>query len=111
MVELIGIIAGAVLGAGGIVGVFFYFLRRSIEKRLVLAESEAEKRKELSHERAIIEDKLCHAYSRLFFWMYKAIIDGKSNGELKKAFENLETVENQKKDLDRNIIAVSERDT
>lgn len=104
------VIIGAILGTGGIVGVFFYFLRRSIEKRLVLAEKEAEKRKNLTHQRAIIDDKLCHAYSRLFFWMYKAIASGTHNGELEKAYVNLETVEGEKKDLDRKIIAESERD-
>lgn len=109
MGEYINIIIAAFLGSGGITGVFFYFLTRSIEKRLKSAESEAEKRKKIAHERAIIDDKLFHAYGRLFFWLYKAVVTGTHNGDLEKAFLELQQIEAEKKDLDRNIIVESER--
>lgn len=57
-----------------------------------------------------IDDELQHANGRLFFWLYKAIITGNHNGDLEKAFERLQEVEQKKKDLDRRIIAEAEND-
>lgn len=99
-----------IIGGGGIAGLFFHFLKRYIERKLKKAEDDADSRLQTRIKRMTIDDELQHSYGRLFFWLYKAIITGKHNGELEKAFETLQTVEQKKKDLDRQIIAAAEND-
>lgn len=104
------LILGAVLGGSGAVGFGFYFFRRYIENRLKTAEDQAKSRRAVRMKRVQIEDELRHCYGRMFFWLYRWAITGSRNGELDSAFQDLETAEERKKQLDREIIAASEGD-
>ena len=100
----------AILGSSGIIGLAFFLLRKYIEKRLTENERDIQKRREYRIKRMQIEDELHHAYGRLFFWMYRAVKSGQSNGELVEAFQALEDVEVRKKDLDREILVACEQE-
>lgn len=108
--EIVALIVGAIIGGSGLVGLVFFFLRRYIEKRLNGRDEEEQKRRENRMKRMEIDDKLHHAYGRILFWLYRAIITGHHNGELEAAFRSLEAAEAEKKDYDRRIIAESEQD-
>lgn len=53
----------------------------------------------------MVEDKLFHSYGRMFFWTHKYIVTQEHNGDLAKAFEQLQEAKQRKKELDREIIA------
>lgn len=107
---MIEVVITAVLGAGGVVGLFFYFFRRYIEKRLEAMEQRKEKRVKERQELLQLEDRLQHCYGRLFFWIHRAIVTGTHNGELQRAFEDLQSAEEEKKDFDRRILAVHQQE-
>lgn len=106
--EIISLIAGALIGGAGLVGLIFAFIRRYIEKRLTKREDEDKKKREQRLNRIKTEDELIHCQGRLFFWMHRAITTGQHNGDLEKAFENYQAAEKKRKDLDREIIAEHE---
>lgn len=106
--DLLWTVLGAALGGSGMVGMLFFLLRHYIEKRLNKAEREEVKHREARIRRNQIEDELDHAYGRLLFWQYRAIVTGQHNGELDKAFTDMQEAERRKKELDRAIIAENE---
>lgn len=103
-------VIGALVGGSGLCGLLFFFLRRYIEKKLGGVEEEEQKRRAARIRRTQIEDELHHAYGRLFFWLYRAVITGNHNGELDDAFQDLQNIEQHKKKLDREIIAEREQE-
>lgn len=110
MSEIWGIVVATVVGGSGILGLIFYFFRRSIEKILNKKEEEAKKQCEIRKRRRSIEDELWHATGRLFFWLNRWADTGEHNGELENAFRKYEAAEELKKQLDRDIIAEHEGD-
>lgn len=104
-IDIVKTIVLAIIGGGGIVGLLFFFLRKYIEDRLEANEEKERKLRAIRVRRMQIEDELHHGYGRVIFWLVKAIITGEHNGELEKAFKQLEMAEQKKKDLDREIIA------
>jgi len=107
---IISAVVSGIIGGSGIAGLFFHFLKRYIERKLQKAEADADSRLQIRIKRMTIDDELQHAYGRLFFWLYKAVVTQNHNGELEKAFEALQEVEQKKKDLDRQIIAEAENE-
>lgn len=103
--NLAEVLLTAAIGSGGAMGIFFFIFRYYIEKRLKEREEREKEQIEQKMERIRVNDKLTHCYGRLFFWMYKAIVDNKHNGELKQSFEELQEAEEEKKELDRKILA------
>lgn len=103
--EIITAVILAIVGGSGIVGLMFFFIRRYLENRLKENEDEEKRRREIHMRRVQIEDELHHAYGRLLFWIYRAIVTKTHNGELEAAFRELQAAEQKKKDLDREIIA------
>lgn len=98
-------IIAATLGSGGVVGLFFLFFRWWIEKAL----DEHEARRKAEHEYQIKRDELeakkSHCYGRMFFWLHKAIVTGQHNGDLEKAFEELQEAEEEEKAFERRKLA------
>lgn len=95
----------AVIGSGGVVGIMFKVAYRYIDKKLAQKEIEDQEHQKEKEERLRINDEIQHAQGRCFFWIYKAIMTGEHNGDLKSAFENLQNAENKKKELDQKILA------
>lgn len=96
----------AVLGSGGVAGVFFAVIRHYIEKRLSEAEAREAQRMQWKIEQKKADDEITHATSRVLFWMHHAIVhDGQHNGELEDAFNRLQIAEAKKKEMDREILA------
>lgn len=95
----------AVIGSGGVMGVFFFVFRYYIERKLKEREKKEDEQLSVKLERIRVNDRLTHCYGRLFFWMYKAIVDNHHNGDLDNAFKELQEVEEEKKELDRKILA------
>ena len=95
----------ALVGGAGIVGLAMYYLRRYIDKKLADEENAASERVALRQRRLRVEDRLQHAYGRMFFWLHRAIVTGQHNGDLEAAWTQLQRAEEEKKELDREIIA------
>lgn len=99
---------GAIVGGSGITGLLFFFIRSYIEKKISEREADERRKRELKIKRMIIDDKLRHCEGRLFFWLHKAIVTGNHNGDLKKAFDEYQEAEIERKELDREIIVENE---
>lgn len=95
----------AILGSGGVVSIFFFFFRRWIEKVLDEHEEKRKSMHEYQVKRDELEDKKSHCYGRMFFWLYKAIVTNQHNGDLERAFEELQKVEEEIKSFDRRKLA------
>ncbi len=99
----------ALVGSGGAVGILFWYLQRYLDKRLKISDDERRSRLEKQISSLKIENKIRHAYGRMFFWLYKAITTGEHNGDLKKAFEELEAAEQEQKEYDYQVLAEQEQ--
>lgn len=104
---LIGIAAG-IFGSSGLIGLFFFVIKRYLEKKL--NERDLKEKEKVKHrlERSKIERELWHALGRFCFWTYRAIVTGTHNGELQQAFEEFQAAENKSKELDMEILAINE---
>ena len=95
----------AMVGSGGVIGIMFKFAYRYLDKRLTQKELEDQARQKEKEERLRSNDKIQHRQGRCFFWIYKAIVDGRHNGDLEEAFKDLQDAENEKKEMDQRILA------
>lgn len=84
-----------------------WFFRLYLEKRLSAAEKKAEEKRKTAKRREEIDDRLHHAYGRMFFWLNRAVTAGEISGELKTAFEELQKAEKERKDFIRALAAVA----
>lgn len=96
---------GAVAGGGGVTSLCVWFFRRYLEKRLSAAEKRAEIRRKKARQGEEIDDRLHHAYGRMFFWVNRALVTGEVNGELKNAFDELQRAETERKEFMRSAAA------
>ena len=103
-------VIGAVLGSGGLVGLFFAYIRHFIDKRLVQREKEDAQHREQRASRLRLEDELEHANGRLLFYLYKAVVTGQHNGDLEAAWATYQEAEKKMKALDREILVAHEMD-
>jgi hypothetical protein len=108
--EITGTIAIAVIGSGGVVGLFFYFIRRYIEKKLNTAEELKAQEKKERQERRKVTMKLQYANGRLLFWMHRAIVKGEHNGELEDAFSEYQKAEAEQKAIEQEIVSRNNED-
>lgn len=106
------IVLAAVFGSGGLFGLTVFLFKRWLEKKLEQAETSAQKHKEEQQERYIVNDEYQHAVGRFLFWTAEGIrnfeeVSGTSywNGNLQKAYENVEEAEAKRKELDRRQLA------
>ena len=104
---LIGAAAG-IFGSGGLLGLFFFVIKRYLQKKLDERDEKEREKAQLRLERSQIERELWHALGRLLFWINRAIVTGTHNGELEKAFEDFQTAEEKSKALDMKILAMNE---
>ena len=103
--DVMQIALSAIIGGSGMCGLIFFFMKRYIEKRLNEREAQEAQEAELRRRRRRVNDKIQHATGRTLFWIVKAIETGEHNGDLKKSFEDLQTAEEEGKELDREILA------
>lgn len=109
--EVAAVIFTSLLGSGGLIGVASYAIKRYIDKRMEKEAEENRRRQEAKTRRMAVDDKLHHAYGRCLFWMQYHITKGvPPNGELNAAFQELQEAEEEKKQLDREIISWQEED-
>jgi len=109
--EVATVILTSMLGSGGLIGIATYAIKKYIDKRMEKEVEESRRRQEVKVRRMAIDDKLHHAYGRCLFWMKYHITKGlPPNGELSEAFQELQNAEEEKKQLDREIIAWQEEE-
>ena len=108
--QIIAIVLAAFLGGSGIAGILFYFARRSLEKKLEEAEKKSAARRAMKIKRFQNEDEWQHANGRVIFWLYNQAMGSDSRDHLKDAFDELQHVEAQKKELDRQALAELEQE-
>lgn len=106
--DLITVIVSALVGGSGLCGLVFFFIRRYIENALNERKQEDEINRKNRERRALIERRLKHAETRVIFWIVRAIETGEHNGELKGAFEDMQRVEKEMKELDYEILTINE---
>ena len=105
MERVIDIVLPAVLGSGGVVGIFFLIFRWYIEKTLSSKEEMRKKFHEYQVKRDELLSKKEHCQGRFNFWVYKAIVSGEHNGDLKKAFDDYQAAEMEQKTFERHQLA------
>lgn len=99
----------ALLGGSGLVGFTVYYIKRYIDKKLTESEKQIDEIRQYRLQKAKCDEKIQHTQGRLFFWLYKAVETGSHNGDLKNAFTELQEAEDEKKELEREIIAMYEQ--
>ena len=104
---LIGAAAG-IFGSGGLLGLFFFVIKRYLQKKLDERDQKEREKAQLRLERSRIEKELWHALGRFLFWVNRAIVTETHNGELEKAFEDFQAAEEKSKELDMKILAMNE---
>lgn len=105
MNEAVKMILSALIGGSGICGIIFLFIRHYIEKMLDARDAKQAREDEIRKKRRKVNDKIQHATGRVLFWVVKAIETGEHNGDLKNSFHDLQTAEEEAKELDREILA------
>ena len=103
------VVASAILGGSGIVGITVHIIKRYIDKKLDAAEKQAEERDAYRIKKAACQDRMQRAESRWIFWVNRWIETGSHNGELAQAFEEYQAAEREKKELEREIITKFEQ--
>lgn len=95
----------SIIGSGGFIGILFWGVKRRWEKKLMEKERKAELAQQHKIKRRKLESDMRHAHSDLMFWLHKAVVSGEHNGELKKAFDDFQKVEDAFKDFENQLIA------
>lgn len=103
--DVVQMVLSALIGGSGICGIVFLFIRHYIEKRLSVREEREKKDEELRKKRRKINDRIQHAQGRTLFWLVQAVDPEQENKNLIGSFQNLQTAEEEGKDLDRDILA------
>ena len=105
LLSFAGQVIGAAIGGGGLVCVY-------LQKRLDKKEKEANQKRTYRQKKAELEAEYRSALGRFSFWLARGCErykkeEGKDywNGEMQKAYENLDNVENKIKELDRAMLA------
>ena len=86
-------------------GLFLYYLRWYIDKKLREEETIREEEMRRKVEQAKLEMRRRRAIGRLFFWLHRAIVSPPSNGELEEAMESFQAIEEEQKMLEQTILA------
>ena len=86
-------------------GLLLYYIRAYIDNKLREDEEHRKKEQQLRLQRSQLEKKRCRAEGRLLFWLHRAIVSPPHNGELDKAMEDYQAVEDEQKALDQKILA------
>lgn len=86
-------------------GLFLYYLRWYIDKKLKEEEQIRETEKHRKIEQAKLEMRRRRAIGRLFFWLHRAVVCPPPNGELEDAMEAFQAIEEEQKMLDQTILA------
>lgn len=109
MKEIVIALVSAFLGGSGLVGFTVYYIKKYIDKKLAENEKRAEEIRQFRLKKAKCDEKIQHAQGRMFFWLNKAVVTGEHNGDLEKSFAELQEAEDEKKELEREIIAMYEQ--
>lgn len=104
--DILSLVFALFIGSGGSVGIGIYFIRRAIEKKLSKYEKEAEEAAVLKKQLSDADSRLHHAYQKMLFWIYRAITTGRYSKELTEAFRELESAEEERAAVEREIISV-----
>ncbi len=86
-------------------GVLLYYLRSYIDHKLEEEEEQSRNENQLRTRRSQLEQQRRRALGRLLFWLHRGVTQPPPNGELEKAMEEFEAVENELKTLDQKILA------
>lgn len=86
-------------------GLFLYYLRWYIDRKLKEEEQLREKEMRRKIEQAKLEMRRRRAIGRLFFWLHRAVVSPPPNGELEDAMEVFQAIEEEQKLLDQTILA------
>ena len=107
--DVVKVLIGALAGGGSVGGLVFWLVKRYLETKLEEAEHAKKQKINRRKRRIQAEENLYHAYGRMFFWLYKAIVTGTHNGDLQAAFTALQEAEKKKKELNNEIISEIEQ--
>lgn len=86
-------------------GLFLYYLRWYIDRKLKEEEQIREKEMRRKVEQAKLEMRRRRAMGRLIFWLHRGLVQPPPNGELEEAMEAFQAIEEEQKLLDQSILA------
>ena len=106
--DIIACAVSAVASSALTAAIFQWWVKNTLDRVQAHRDAEAKRRRE----RYAVEDEYDHCVGRVLFWLkhgaqkYEQVGQkGYWNGELEKAFENLEAVEAKKKEIVREQLA------
>lgn len=108
--ELIKSLVSSILAVAPWVGVFFWWIQRYINKKLVEAETRAIKEEQYKQARLKLEEQFQLAVSDCLFWVVQVLEDShttdlpRSMKQLDSALKQLKEIEAQRKSLDQDIL-------
>jgi len=102
---IVAAILGAIFGGAGFLGIMVYYLKRYIDKKLDAEQLASQKCLEYKARRARIAKDMQHAQGRLFYYFYNIIeANHPITDNLRVAFKNLQTVEEDLEQLNQEIV-------
>lgn len=98
-------VISSIIGSSGLVGLFFWKLKKEFTRRLDEKEARAARREQRRIRQKQLETDLRRADGRVTFWLYKTVNDSSHNEDLEKAFEEYEQAEKALKDFENQVLA------
>ena len=107
MTEAIKQVAISALVSGLFSGVGIFYLQRYIDAKRRESEEQAVQRRKERRKADVLEYKRRRAAGRMFFWLHDAVVKGvdHANGDLKKAMEEYNEVEEEQKAFEQELLA------
>ena len=107
MIELIKAALISAMVSALVSGVGVFYLQRYLDAKRQESEALATKRRTERRKADVFEVRRRRAVGRLLFWMYDALTKGvdHANGDLKKAFEDYNEVEEEQKSFEQELLA------
>lgn len=107
MIEILKQAAISAVVAALISGVGIYYLQSYLNTKRKESEERAAQRRRERRQADVLESKRRRAAGRMFFWLHDAVVKGveHANGDLEKAMQDYNEVEEEQKDFERELLA------
>lgn len=107
MIETIKTAAISAATSALVSGIGIYYLQSFLNTKRKESEEQAARRRAERRKADVLESRRRRAAGRLFFWINDAVVKGvdHANGDLRKAFEDYNEVEDEQKAFEQELLA------